>query len=348
MPSVLDPFRRSNHAKRQTRRRIHAPLITIAVPAYNRPALLAETLASIAAQTAHVALEVIVCDDGAMKETREVVERYSNEGFRYHANKVPLGAVGNWNQCIRMARGKWVMVLHEDDALYPWYLDCVLPHLGTGSVAVCTMTSRGPVAPEAVRPNGEPRVRQYPPRYFLKSSMTPFPGVLVRRDIAISLRGFDEAWGPIADYEFWYRLSCAGRIDVVRAVGAFYRVGPGQWTERIWGRMIGLTHLLRLKIAREQFPESRKTGRWLARFFTFRNAGCYAERFEQRPEMLRRCLSLGCVPLGRLPTGWVWGALKFASRGGSRHPGTDADARRAPQVQQVGRGLGCLAPTNSV
>jgi hypothetical protein len=240
------------------------------------------------------------------------------------------------------------MVLHEDDTLYPWYLDCVMPRLATGAVAVCTMTSRGAVAPEAKRPLAEPRVRPYPPRYFLKSSMTPFPGVLVRRDIAISLRGFDEAWGPIADYEFWYRLSCAGSIDVVRAVGAFYRVGPGQWTERIWGRMIGLTHLLRLRIAREQFPESRKTGRWLARFFTFRNAGCYAERFKDRPQVLRRCLSLGCVPLGRLPTGWVWGALKFASRGGSRHPGTDKDARRAPQVQQVGRGLGCLAPTNSV
>jgi glycosyltransferase involved in cell wall biosynthesis len=348
MRRVLNSLRLGNPAKRHSRRKIHSPLITIAVPAYNRPALLAETLASIAAQTAHVPLEVIVCDDGGLKETRDAVERYSNVGFRYHLNKVPLGAVGNWNQCLKLARGKWVMVLHEDDTLYPWYLESVLPHLSTGPVAVCTMTSRGAVPPVEKRPRVEPAIRHYPPRYFLKSSMTPFPGVLVRRDIAIGLRGFDEAWGPIADYEFWYRLSCAGRIDVVRAVGAFYRVGPGQWTERIWSRMIGLTHLLRLKIAREQFPESRKTGRWLARFFTFRNAGCYAERFEARPEALRRCLSLGCMPLGRLPTGWVWGALKFASHGGSRHPVTTTDARRAPQVQQGGRGLGCLAQTNTV
>jgi len=42
------------------------PLITFGIPAYNRPALLAETLASIAAQTASVPYEVIVCDDGTL------------------------------------------------------------------------------------------------------------------------------------------------------------------------------------------------------------------------------------------------------------------------------------------
>ncbi len=166
--------------------------------------------------------------------------------------------------------------------------------------------------------------------------MTPFPGVLMRRDVALRLGGFDERWGPVADYEFWYRLACAGRIEVVRGVGAFYRVAPGQWTERIWGRMLGLAHLLRLRIAREQFPGHRRAGRWLARFFTYRNACCYSVRFGARPAILRRCLSLGRVPLSRLPDGWVWEALKFASRLGHRHLRLEPDEWRAPQIQQVG------------
>ena len=79
----------------------------------------------------------------------------------------------------------------------------------------------------------------------------------MRREAALRLGGFsDEKWGPIADYEFWYRLSCAGRVEVVRAVGAFYRVGPTQWTERVWGRMLRLTHLLRLRIAREHLGQA--------------------------------------------------------------------------------------------
>jgi glycosyltransferase involved in cell wall biosynthesis len=315
---------------------LDAPLITIAIPAYNRPALLAETLESIAAQSARVPLEVIVCDDGRMGETRELVARFPSEVFNYSPNPVTLGAVANWNHCLRTARGKWVMVLHEDDALYPWYFECVLPYLRSEAVAVCMKTSRGPVRPTTRSPKGAPAVIAYPPRYFLKSSMTPFPGVLIRRDLALRLGGFDPKWGPLADYEFWYRLACVGRIEVVRAVGAFYRVAPGQWTERIWGRMLGLAHLLRLKIAREQFPNSPKAARWLARFFTYGNARCYAARFPARPEILRRCLHLCQGPLAALPNGWVWQALKFASRKGWPHEDAVTHAGRAPQIQQSG------------
>lgn len=311
------------------------PLITIAVPAYNRPSMLLETLTSIAAQTIRVPIEVIVCDDGGLERTRDMVRQFPTETFTYLRNLENLGAVQNWNRCLRAARGEWVMVLHEDDALYPWYLECVLPHLNGDAAAVCTKTSRGAVMPTECRPVVSPPVRTYPPQYFLKSSMTPFPGVLVRRDVALRLGGFDDRWGPIADYEFWYRLACAGPVKVVRAVGAFYRVAPGQWTERVWGRMLSLAHLLRLKIAREQFPNHPRSGRWLARFFTYGNARAYAARFGSGPAGLGRCLGLGRGARGRMPSGWVWQALKVASRTGWRQFQLGPDAKRAPQIQQV-------------
>jgi glycosyltransferase involved in cell wall biosynthesis len=312
------------------------PLITIAVPAYNRPEMLAETLASIAAQTASVPIEVIVCDDGRMPRTRAVFESFRREGYRFQSNPVTLGAVANWNRCLALARGTFVMVLHEDDILYPWYLETILPRLEDGAAAVCMRTSRGRVPPAVRCPQGGEVATAYPPRYFLKSSMSPFPGVLVRRDVAIRLGGFDERWGPIADYEFWYRLACAGRIEVIGAVGAFYRVAPGQWTERIWGRMLRLTHLLRLRIAREQFPGHPRASRWAARFFTYRNAMCYCKRFGRGSDILQRCLGMGKVPLSGLPAGWVWRALKIASGAGRRHFRFANDAGRTPQIQQGG------------
>jgi glycosyltransferase involved in cell wall biosynthesis len=324
------------------------PLITIAVPAYNRPELLAETLASIAAQTADVRLEVIVCDDGLLPETRAVVERFSHRGFKYLPNEKRLGAVENWNECLRAATGEWVMILHEDDTLYPWYLDSVLPRLWCRAVAVCTRTANGETPPEMRRPKLSRAAMDYIPQYFLKSSMSPFPGVLVRRDVAMKLGGFDAAWGPIADYEFWYRLSREGRIEVVDTVGAFYRVAPGQWTERIWKRMLRLTHLLRLQIARDQFPDNPRLGRWAARFFTFRNARCYSKRFGSGPAILRRCMGMGAMPFARLPSGWVWLALKFASRVNRRHFDPETNAGRAPQIQQDRRGPHRLASKDPI
>ena len=288
------------------------PLITFGIPAYNRPALLAETLASIAAQTTAIPYEVIVCDDGTLPETAATVARFPATHFFYHRNTPSLGPVRNWNEVIRRARGMWVMVLHEDDTLYPWYLASVIPHLREDLAAICTRTVSGATPPALVAPAAPAQASTlaYPPRFFLKSAMTPFPGVLIRRELAQSLGGFSANAGPLADYEFWYRLACAGRIEVVRTVAAFYRVADGQWTERAWPTMIRQTHLLRLRIAREQFHTTPRLGRWLARFFTYRNALSYAARFPQKPASLARALRLGAIPFARLPSGWVWGALK--------------------------------------
>lgn len=328
---------RTTASARRPHRYAEAPLLTIAVPAYDRPAMLADALESIAAQTAQVPLEVIVCDDGRLQETRRLIGRFESRRFRYVQNRETLGAIGNWNKCLRLARGEYVTVLHEDDALYPWYLDSVIPHLRYGTAAVCVKASRGPEPPPARRPSGSTRAVAYPPGHFLKSSMTPFPGVMMRRDVALRLGGFDETWGPLADYEFWYRLACAGPVDVVQTVAAFYRVAPCQWTERVWTDMLRLTHLLRLKIAREQYPDHPRFGRWMARFFTSRNARCYAERFGRGPDILLRCLDLARGSTARVPAGWAWQALKFASARQERHLRIEPDAGRTPQIQQ-GRG----------
>jgi len=133
---------------------------------------------------------------------------------------------------------------------------------------------------------------------------------VLRRELTQRLGGFAEAWGPLADYEFWYRVACAGPVEVVRARGAFYRVAPGQWTERAWTRMLRLMHLLRLQMAREQFAASPRFGRWVARFFTYRAARSYARRFAERPAVLQRALRLGRIPGSFVPSGWVWRVLK--------------------------------------
>lgn len=290
-----------------------APLITFGLPAYQRPALLAEALASLAAQEGGFDFEVIVCDDGGLAETRRVVEAFSTKPVAFHVNSPPLGAVANWNRCLQLARGRWVTVLHEDDALYPWYLRLVVPHLRGGIAAVCTQTVQGSVPPPRSPPPRPPAVKPYPPRFFLKSAFTPFPGVLMDRALALRLGGFDARQGPLADYEFWYRLACAGPVKVVRAAGAFYRVSEGQWTDTQWPVMLRRMHLLRLRIAREQLPAHPRLGRWLARFFTARAARSYARRFPEKPAVLARALRFRQIPFGAAPSGWVWQVLKFSA-----------------------------------
>ncbi len=286
------------------------PPITIAIPAYNRPALLRQTLASLAAQEPPADFEVVVSDDLGLPATRRVVEACGRPGVRHHVNPRPLGAVRNWNRCLELATGRWVMILHEDDLLYPWCLARMVPHLRPSSAAVAIRCACGPVPPTLPRPLPGGAARRYDPAYFLKSPMTPFPGVLMSRELGRRIGGFDPRWGPLADYEFWYRLACHGPVELLPETGAFYRIHGDQWTAAAWPEMLRKAHLLRLRIVREQFPASPRWGRWLARFFTGRNARAYARRFASRPAVLVRAQRFRRIPFHGLPSGWVWRILQ--------------------------------------
>lgn len=70
--------------------------------------------------------EIIVvenCDDfTAISQTQKfLLENYTGK-ITYYKNKRNLGLFGNFNQCLKLAKGKWVCILHDDDILLPNYL----------------------------------------------------------------------------------------------------------------------------------------------------------------------------------------------------------------------------------
>jgi glycosyltransferase involved in cell wall biosynthesis len=290
------------------------PTVTIGIPAYNRPELLQQTLASIAAQRGNHAFEVVVCDDGGLAETRRVVEQSAVTDIRYFINRPALGAVRNWNCCIELAGAPWVTILHEDDALFPWFLDTITPYLKPDVAAVAIRCLQGEQFTARDEAPSRPTAKPYPAIWFVKGSMTPFPGAVFPRELALRLGGFDPKQGGTADHAFWYALARAGRFDVVRHISAFYRVNPGQWTEREWPAMLRQVHLLRLRVGREQLPTMPRLGRWLARFYTARSARSYAKRFQERPAVLARAQQFERMPLAWLPSGWVWAFLRVLPR----------------------------------
>lgn len=71
--------------------------------------------------------EIIVvenCDDASVvSQTQEFLTQNYSGKITYYKNQRNLGLFGNWNQCLKLARGKWVCILHDDDILLPNYLE---------------------------------------------------------------------------------------------------------------------------------------------------------------------------------------------------------------------------------
>jgi glycosyltransferase involved in cell wall biosynthesis len=68
-------------------------------------------------------LELVVSDDASSDATSEVCKRYSDRRFRVVRSETRLGQSGNWNRCVELARGDYVILLHADDELLPGYLE---------------------------------------------------------------------------------------------------------------------------------------------------------------------------------------------------------------------------------
>lgn len=89
--------------------------ISICIPAYKRVNFLQRLLDSIAVQTFRD-FEVVLTDDSPGTEVGELVKRYAGKfSINYQKNPTALGTPENWNEAIRLASGKWIKLMHDDD-----------------------------------------------------------------------------------------------------------------------------------------------------------------------------------------------------------------------------------------
>jgi abequosyltransferase len=114
---------------RQTWLSSEQPLLSFAVPTYNRAKHLDQLLGVLLKQIdGENRVELIVSDNGSSDNTLAVVESYMQRGLdiRYIRNQDNLGADFNILQCYEQAAGRYVWVFGDDDVIAPGTLRRVL------------------------------------------------------------------------------------------------------------------------------------------------------------------------------------------------------------------------------
>jgi glycosyltransferase involved in cell wall biosynthesis len=108
------------------------PLLTIAIPTYNRALLIEHLLAVLLEQMrGEKRVELLVSDNASTDGTCEVIETYQNRGLaiRYICNETNLGADRNILQCFEEANGQYVWIFSDDDLILPGSLQRILSAL---------------------------------------------------------------------------------------------------------------------------------------------------------------------------------------------------------------------------
>ena len=124
-PRSLEGARSGEEEESATR-----PLVSIAVPTYNRAHLLPRALESLRAQR-YPALEILVSDNGSSDDTPAVIAAASAGDPRVRGvrNAQNVGPTENFNRSRAACRGAVVGWLGDDDRLDPDYVACCVAAL---------------------------------------------------------------------------------------------------------------------------------------------------------------------------------------------------------------------------
>ena len=302
-----------------------APLLSICIPTYHRPALLARTLRSIGPLPPDV--EVLVSDNSTANDLSGRVTRFGLRHqpagqWRYYRNAPGSTAADNFVACIRRARGHYVYLLHDDDFLLVNGLSRMIAELRAAR-GTCEVLRFGVDIVDANRrllKRQHPARRHWLPpqaaltRVLTDSSWVRIPAMVVSR-AAYAIMPPDPTQEDTDDTDLWVRLFGRWGVHLVPTCVAAYSVHEGALTAQLFNEHT-ITLLLRI------FSKAQATGllpattlRWAqTRFFhQYVLAGTYRSLRQRNFAAARRALALLELPaLRELPVPLRWLPLRLA------------------------------------
>ena len=198
------------------------PQISVIIPTYNAARYLPQTIESVLRQSCQD-FEVLVIDDGSTDETATVVQRYAPR-LRYF-RKPNGGGSSARNFGIAHSRGDFIAPLDADDCWKPDKLERTLQFIDRHPEAGMVFTACTFVDDDG-RPLFDYHPRFSPQRLYaelLVKNFIPNGTVVVRRDLLLSIGGYDEDIFIPNDWDLWLRLAEVAPVVYLPEPLTFYR-----------------------------------------------------------------------------------------------------------------------------
>jgi glycosyltransferase involved in cell wall biosynthesis len=193
--------------------------LSISIPAYNRPKWLVRTLESITScsQFAINDIEIIISDDSPDRACAEIVEMTLKNWtgrWKYFHNTPALGMANNWNRCLQLSSGQYILVIHDDDFLVDKGVENILETIKNIKenknvllFGVNVVDSNGRIMKkQCFRKKVYLEPKEAIQKLTSNSSFVRFPGIVVNKDCFKDVGYFRSDVGGVADLEMWIRL----------------------------------------------------------------------------------------------------------------------------------------------
>ena len=210
-----------------------SPDISIVIPTYRRPHLITEAIASVVKQSnSELNIELVIVDNDAESTDgvlEEIVSKYLPFNIRLFRNEKNIGLFGNWNRCIELARAPIWTILNDDDLLHPDFIRSVyksdtkemrvVRHTTFSTLADCSWSEvKSDIKFTSLTPAD----------FFIGNPVPGSLGMIMNKECAIAIGGYNEELWPTADYDFTYRYFSAYGLQKTSVQLSAYR-----WAENV-------------------------------------------------------------------------------------------------------------------
>ena len=255
-----------------------APRLTVGIPTFNRAAWLGEAIESVLAQT-FTDFRLIVSDNASDDDTPEVVRSFADERIEYVRSEHNVGSIGNCNRLVDLAETEFLVLLPDDDLLYPGHLQAAVEvldrfeHVGLAHSAfdVIDMQSRvvervdllGSRSPVTIERDGRALER-----LMVAEWPMCFSSIVYRTEVLRAAGGFRAQEEPFCDFELWMRIAAEWDFAYLGQQLAGFRVHDGSVTTKVIAehdatrheREVTLTHAAMRFQRRTSFLEQAALG----------------------------------------------------------------------------------------
>ncbi len=227
------------------------PLVSVIVPTYNRPERMIMAVKSITNQT-YKNVEIIVINDGGV----EVGSLLASFGSQHNITYIGLNKNRERsfarNVGIRVASGKYIAYLDDDDVYYPDHIDTLVQFLECTNFKVA-YTDACAAVEETVNGRYEIKQRQviyshnFDQDFLLERNYIPILCMMHEKSCLEEVGYFDERLSVLEDWDLWIRLSRRYPFRHIKKVTAEYSWRPDTTTSTRQHEFLPAQNLIREK-----------------------------------------------------------------------------------------------------
>jgi len=220
-------------------------LVSLMIPTYNAAKTIEQTLDSILQQS-YTNLEIVVIDNASSDNTGALLQRYNDPRLKIIINKTNIGAEGNFNKCIDLAKGDYIAIYHADDIYEPTIVEEQVTLLerypeagGVGTMATI-IDENGAKKGELQVPTE--LISSKPHLYEIKNilpvllkygnSFLICPSMMLRNDVYKNeiKKWREELFKSAADTDVWLRVAEKHKLGIINKKLINYRHSTTHWS----------------------------------------------------------------------------------------------------------------------